>query len=59
MGRGEVFTGFRLGDRKARDHWKDLGVGGSIILKWNLGRYISMRRTGISWLKIGSNGGLV
>jgi hypothetical protein len=22
----------------ARDHWKDLGVGGRITLKWTLGR---------------------
>jgi hypothetical protein len=27
-GRGEVFTGFRLGGPKLRDHWEDLGVGG-------------------------------
>jgi hypothetical protein len=23
--RGEVFTGFRLGGPKGRDHWEDLG----------------------------------
>jgi hypothetical protein len=28
MGRGEVLTAFWLGGSKARDHWKDLGVGG-------------------------------
>jgi hypothetical protein len=28
MGRGEVLTGFWLGGSRARDHWKDLGVGG-------------------------------
>jgi hypothetical protein len=38
MGRGEVFTGFRLGSPKARDHWEDLGVGGIITLRWTLGR---------------------
>jgi hypothetical protein len=38
MGRGEVFTGFRLGSPKARDYWEDLGVGGRILLKWTLGR---------------------
>jgi hypothetical protein len=27
-GRGEVFTGFWLGDPKVRDHWEDLGVVG-------------------------------
>jgi hypothetical protein len=35
---GEVFTGFWLGSRKARDHWEDLGVGGRIIIKCTLGR---------------------
>jgi hypothetical protein len=35
---GEVFTGFWLGGRKARDHWGDLGVGGRIILRWTLDR---------------------
>jgi hypothetical protein len=29
-GRGEVFTGFWLGDPKVRDHWENLGVGGRI-----------------------------
>jgi hypothetical protein len=37
-GVGVVFTGFWLGDPKVRNHWKDLGVGGSITLKWTLGR---------------------
>jgi hypothetical protein len=36
--RGDVFTGFLLGDPKGRYHWEDLGVGGMIILKWTLGR---------------------
>jgi hypothetical protein len=38
MRRGEVFTGFRLGSPKGRDHWEDLGVGGRITLRWTLGR---------------------
>jgi hypothetical protein len=59
QGRGEVFTGFWLGGPKGRDHWKGLGVGGRIILRWTLGRYGSMGRTGFSWLRIGSSGGLV
>jgi hypothetical protein len=33
-----VFTGFRLGIPKVRDHWEDLGVGGRITLRWTLGR---------------------
>jgi hypothetical protein len=37
-GRGEVFTGFRLGGPNARDHCEDLGVGGRITLRWTLVR---------------------
>jgi hypothetical protein len=33
-----VFTGIWLGGPKARYHWKDLGVGGRITLRWTLGR---------------------
>jgi hypothetical protein len=58
-GRGEVFTGFWLGGPKVRDHWDDLGVGGRIELSWALGRKGSMGRTGLGWLTIGSNGGLL
>jgi hypothetical protein len=30
---GGVFTGFWLGSPKFRDHWEDLGIGGSITLR--------------------------
>jgi len=30
--RGVVFTGFRLGGPKGRDHWEDIGVSGKINL---------------------------
>jgi hypothetical protein len=58
-GRGEVFTGFWLGDLKVRDHWEDLGVGGRITLRWTLGRKVLIGRTGFGWLSIGYNGGLL
>jgi hypothetical protein len=58
-GRGEVFTGFWLGDPKVTDHWEDLGVDGRITLRWTLGRSGSMERIGFTWLRIGSSGGLV
>jgi hypothetical protein len=35
MGKGEVFW---WGGPKARDHWKEVGVGGRITLRWTLGR---------------------
>jgi hypothetical protein len=37
-GRGEVFTGFRLGGPKVRNHWEDLGVNERITLSCTLGR---------------------
>jgi hypothetical protein len=33
VGKGEVFTGFWLGDPKVRDHWEDLSVGEKITLR--------------------------
>ena len=33
-GRGEVYTGFWWGNMRARDHIKDPGVEGRILLKW-------------------------
>jgi hypothetical protein len=54
---GKVFTGFWLGGPKARDHWEDLSGGGRLTLRWTLGRYGSMGRTGFSSLRIGSSGG--
>jgi hypothetical protein len=58
-GRGEEFTGFWLGGPNVRDHWEDPGVGGRITLTWALGRQGPMGRTGFSWLRIGSGGGLL
>jgi hypothetical protein len=41
-GRGEACTGFWWGNLRERDHWRDPGVDGRIILgwlfrKWNVG----------------------
>jgi hypothetical protein len=58
-GRGEVFTGFWLGVLKARDHCKDLGIGGRITLNWTLGREGSMGRNGLDWLRIVSSAGIL
>jgi hypothetical protein len=33
-GRGEVHTGFCLGERKKKDYLEDLGIDGRIIFKW-------------------------
>jgi len=55
----EVLTEFWLEGPKGTDHWEYLGVAGRITLRWTLGRQKSMGRTGFSWLRIGSNGGLL
>jgi hypothetical protein len=59
MGRGGLFREFWLGGPKARDHWEDLDVGGRIALSWALWWWVSMGRTGFSWLRIGTGGGFL
>jgi len=34
MGRGEAYTGFKLGKLRERDHLREAGVDGRIILRW-------------------------
>jgi len=34
MGRGEVHTGFWMGNLKERDYLEDPGIYGRIILRW-------------------------
>jgi hypothetical protein len=41
-GEREVYTGFRCGNLREKDHWEDPGVDGRIILgcifrKWDVG----------------------
>jgi hypothetical protein len=59
MGEGRGVFRVLVGRLERRDHWKDLGVGGRILLRWTLGRQRSMGRTGFGWLRIESNGGLL
>jgi hypothetical protein len=48
-----------IGMPKGKNHWKDLGIGGKITLRWSLGRYGSMGRSGFGRLRVGSSGGLL
>jgi hypothetical protein len=48
-----------VGGPKGRDHWEDLGVVGRITLRWTLGRWGLMGRTGFGCLRIGSSGVLL
>jgi len=57
MGRGEVYTGFWWGNLRERDHLKDPGVDGRIILRWIFRKWDGEEWTGSSWLRIGIGGG--
>jgi hypothetical protein len=56
MRRGEMYTGFRWGNMKERDHLEDVGIDGRIILrrifmKWDVGLW-----TGLIWVRTGTGG---
>jgi hypothetical protein len=50
--RGE--KGFWWGDLRERDYFED----GRMILKWFLRKSVGRALTGLSWLRIGTGGGL-
>jgi hypothetical protein len=45
MGRVEVYTGFRWGNQRERDHLEDLGVDGRMDLQ-------EMRCEGMDWIDV-------
>ena len=47
-GRGEVCTGFWLGNLRERDHWGDPDLDGRIILRWIFRKWEGVVRTGWS-----------
>jgi len=56
-GRGEVYTGFRWGNLRERDHLEDLGVDGRIILRWIFRKWDAEPWNGSGWLRIRTGGG--
>jgi len=58
---GETRSAYKIlvGSPKRRDHSKNLGIEGKIILKWMLGKEGGKMRTGYMWLRIETIGGLL
>jgi len=56
-GRGGVHTGFWWENLRERDHLRDPGVDGRIILRWMFRKCDVGASTGSSWLRIGTVGG--
>jgi hypothetical protein len=54
---GVVDPGFGWGDLRERDHLKDLGVDGMIILKRFFKKWDGEAWTGLLWLRIGTGSG--
>jgi hypothetical protein len=52
-----MLTKYWSGNPKGKVHLEDLGVDGSIILKWLLGKYGGKVWTGCIWFRIGTSGG--
>jgi hypothetical protein len=42
--------------RKERDHLKDIGLDGRIILKWTLNKYGGLVWTGFIWVRVRTGG---
>jgi len=55
-GRGEVRAGFWWGNLRARDHLKDPGIDGRIILSWIFKKWDRWAWAGLIWLTIGTVG---
>jgi len=49
-GRGEAYTGFWWGNLRERDHLKDPGVDGKIIIRWIFRKLDKEERKGSIWL---------
>jgi hypothetical protein len=58
MEKREMHTGFSWADLREGDHLGDPGLEGRIILKWIFKNW-DEAWTGLSWLRIGTGGGLL
>jgi len=58
-GEGGAFTRFWWGSLREGDRWGDPGVDGRIILRWIFRKWEGVVKTGWSWFRIGTGGGLL
>jgi hypothetical protein len=54
-----VHTGFWWEDLREGDHLGDLGVDERILLKWIFERWGGEAWTGLIWLRVGTDGGIL
>jgi hypothetical protein len=59
MGERRSYTGVWWRNLGERDHWKDPGVDGKIILRWIFRKWDVGLGTESSWLRKGTGGGLL
>jgi hypothetical protein len=57
LGAGDIHTGFWWGDLRRRDHLKDMGIDGRMILKWIFKKWDGEAWTRLLWLRIVIGGG--
>jgi hypothetical protein len=55
----EMHIEFWFGNRRVRDHLKDIGVDGRIIFEWIFKKWDGEAWTGLIWLRIETGGGLL
>jgi hypothetical protein len=58
-GKRELHPGFWWGDLREGDHLGDPDVDGRIVLKWIFKTGDGWAWTGLSWLRLGTGGGLL
>jgi hypothetical protein len=57
MGRREACIGFWWGNLREKDHWRNPGVDGTVILGWIFRKWDVGVWTGLSWRRIETGGG--
>ena len=58
-GRGEMHKRFWWGNMRAREHLENVGVDGTMILRWMLKKWVGRAWTGLIWLRIGTRIGFL